>query len=279
MKQRVITAVIAILILIPFLIFSDTAAFVFLACLLSVLSAYELLGCVGYRRKLYVTVPTYILAVSVSCCTRFGDSDNPTFISIVFFQYFIYIVLLFTIAVFSKGKVKFENVSVLIVMMIYATFGFSALVRLRDLPHGKLLYLMALLMPWVSDTFAYFSGRFFGRHKLIPEVSPKKTVEGAIGAIVGSRAVTVVYGIVCASFFDLSVNLFLLAVVGILISIVAQCGDLIASMVKRSYGIKDYGWILPGHGGILDRFDSIIATSSLVYIYCLSFPFFSVRIL
>ena len=74
----------------------------------------------------------------------------------------------------------------------------------------------------------------------------------------------------------MSVNLFLLAVVGILISIVAQCGDLIASMVKRSYGIKDYGWILPGHGGIFDRFDSIIATSSLVYIYCLSFPFFSV---
>lgn len=73
---------------------------------------------------------------------------------------------------------KFENVSVLIVMMIYATFGFSALVRLRDLPHGKLLYLMALLMPWVSDTFAYFSGRFFGWHKLIPEVSPKRRSKG-----------------------------------------------------------------------------------------------------
>lgn len=86
MKQRVITAVIAILILIPFLIFSDTAAFVFLACLLSVLSAYELLGCVGYRRKLYVTVPTYMLAISVSCCTRLGNCDNPRFISIMFFH-------------------------------------------------------------------------------------------------------------------------------------------------------------------------------------------------
>ena len=155
-------------------------------------------------------------------------------------------------------------------MMMNSTYGVVP---------GIALITMAFAIAYAGDGAAYFGGRALGRHKLCPNVSPKKTVEGAIGAIVGSCAVTVVYGIVCASFFDLSVNLFLLAVVGILISIVAQCGDLIASMVKRSYGIKDYGWILPGHGGILDRFDSIIATSSLVYIYCLSFPFFSVRIL
>lgn len=274
MRQRIITAVIAVAILIPFLIYSRTAAFLVLICFLSVVSAYELLGCVGLKKNLFAAIPTYALALSVSLFTRCGGYGNESFITAVFFHYFIYIMILFSVAVFSKGKIKFDDAAVLTVMMIYVTFGFAALIRLRDMEHGTLLYLMALVMPWVSDTFAYFSGWIFGKHKLIPDVSPKKTVEGAVGAIVCSAAAGIIYGVVCTTVLDVSVNYILIGTIGALISLVAQCGDLIMSMVKRNYGIKDYGIILPGHGGILDRFDSTIAVTSLVYIFYLIFPFF-----
>lgn len=275
MKQRIITAVIAIAIFIPFLVFSRSVAFLALITFLSVCSAYELLGCVGMRGHVSVCIPTYILSVTAIVTTRYPEMDASDFFMKLFFQLFIYINILFSIVVFSKGRIKFGDAAVMTIMMIYVLFGFVSLVRLRDVDnHGTFIFFLALIMPWVSDTFAYFCGRFFGRHKLIPEVSPKKTVEGAVGAVICTCLCSVAYGMLCDRFFDVYVNYVILAVMGILISVIAQCGDLIASVVKRTYGIKDYGILLPGHGGVLDRFDSTIATTSVVYIFCLMFPFF-----
>ncbi|NLB80545.1 MAG: phosphatidate cytidylyltransferase [Clostridiaceae bacterium] len=117
-----------------------------------------------------------------------------------------------------------------------------------------------------TDTFAYLTGRFFGRRKLLPHISPNKTVEGSIGGILGSCAGMLIYGIIVQFFFNLTVNYLLLFGMGFVCSVVSQFGDLAASRIKRQYGIKDYGNIIPGHGGIMDRFDSVIFTAPTIYL-------------
>jgi len=135
------------------------------------------------------------------------------------------------------------------------------------------LYLLPFVGAWVSDTFAYFTGRLLGRHKLIPEVSPKKTVEGCIGGIVFAIIAMLVFGLVIDLFFEpIGVNYTVLGLMGLILSIISQVGDLIASIIKREEGVKDYGNILPGHGGITDRFDSVYTVAMLGFVVCAIFP-------
>ena len=116
------------------------------------------------------------------------------------------------------------------------------------------------------DTFAYFCGRLFGRHKLIVEISPKKTVEGSIGGTLFCVGAFLLYGLILQVAFDLSPRYVMLGVAGLLAAFISQIGDLIASLIKREHGVKDYGFIFPGHGGVLDRFDSILAIAPLLWI-------------
>ena len=136
------------------------------------------------------------------------------------------------------------------------------MILLRDRAFGIYIFFMGMFGPWGSDMLAYFSGRLFGRHKLIPDVSPKKTVEGSIGGALfcGIAAVTFGYVVSCIDPSITEIRYLRLFVAGLIISIVSQIGDLIASYIKRKYEVKDYGNILPGHGGILDRFDSVLTT-------------------
>ena len=125
---------------------------------------------------------------------------------------------------------------------------------------GSIYIWLVFIFAWISDTFAYFTGVFFGKHKLIPHISPKKTIEGSIGGILGTVLVTVAF----AMFFKEENPIYFvpLAIVG---STVSQLGDLFASAIKREFNIKDYGNLIPGHGGVLDRFDSILFTAPLTY--------------
>ena len=134
---------------------------------------------------------------------------------------------------------------------------------LANRPFGVYFVILTLFGPWVSDVFAYLTGRFLGKHKLIPSISPKKTVEGMIGGMVFTAVFTVLYGSLLMHIVDdvQTANYFPLAFAGAGLSAVAQIGDLIMSYIKRKYGIKDFGRLLPGHGGILDRFDSVLAVA------------------
>ena len=121
----------------------------------------------------------------------------------------------------------------------------------------------------MCDTFAYFTGRFLGKHKLIPEISPKKTIEGSIGGIVFTIGAFILYRVLLFKIFpDLKINLpyLLVIILAIAASIVSQIGDLIASAIKRQYNIKDYGKLFPGHGGVLDRFDSVMLVAPVIYV-------------
>ena len=143
-------------------------------------------------------------------------------------------------------------------------FFLSSFLRIRQMEHWQYLILLPLEAAFLSDAFALFAGMAFGKHKLAPELSPKKTVEGAVGGFAGAVVCTLVYGAVLQFGFQVPVNYLYLAVYGALGSAASELGDLAFSYIKREYGLKDFGNILPGHGGILDRFDSVIFCAPLM---------------
>ncbi|MDO5095482.1 MAG: phosphatidate cytidylyltransferase [Peptostreptococcaceae bacterium] len=155
-------------------------------------------------------------------------------------------------------KIRIEDLMVSVLGFVYIPVFLSHINLLSQM--GTIYIWLVFIFAWVSDISAYFSGMFFGKHKLIPEISPKKTVEGAIGGIAG----TVIFTVGFAMFFKepSPMHFVPLAIVG---SVVSQLGDLFASAIKRALQIKDYGNIIPGHGGVLDRFDSILFTAPLTY--------------
>jgi phosphatidate cytidylyltransferase len=141
--------------------------------------------------------------------------------------------------------------------------GLATLILLRRFENGGAWVLLSMMLSWLADTAAYFSGRAFGRHKLYEKVSPKKTVEGAIGGLFGSTG-----GALLAHFWYLPELSWVGAVaLGIVAGGLGQAGDLAESMIKRSTGVKDSGWIIPGHGGILDRIDALIFTAPVTWAY------------
>lgn len=278
MARRIITALVGIALLIPFLIFSHTWPILVFTTLVSTIAVWEIVSCVGHSKKWYVLAPAFLTSVAVQVLPRILSVD--TYLTAVLLIYLGFSVLIMTEAVFSKGSFKLSEATQIGMMVIYQSFGFAALVLLRDFDenNGLYLFLLAFLIPWVCDAAAYFVGVFFGKHKMIPDVSPKKTVEGAVGGIVGVVISAVIFGLIMQFGFGRIPNYFMLVAISLIGGFVSQWGDLIASLLKREYSIKDYGKIFPGHGGIMDRFDSMIAVSIFVYIVCRAFaayPLFS----
>ena len=137
---------------------------------------------------------------------------------------------------------------------------YLSLIRNIDLGHnldGKILVWFVLIASWGSDVFAYFIGRHFGKHKLT-KVSPNKTVEGAIAGIVGATLLGIIYAVLCNTLWGAGINYLLIGVIVAILSVIGQVGDLAASSIKRYCDIKDFSELIPGHGGMLDRIDSII---------------------
>jgi phosphatidate cytidylyltransferase len=149
-----------------------------------------------------------------------------------------------------------------IIGMIYIGFFAFHIVLIDQMQDHSILKWLVLITAFGSDVFAYFTGMLFGKHKLAPDLSPKKTVEGAIGGVIGSVALSALFGALFAK--ELLIHCI---VIGMLASPVSMAGDLTASAYKRDMGIKDYGKLIPGHGGIMDRFDSVLFTAPFVFYY------------
>ncbi len=268
MLKRTITAVVAIMLFIPICVYSYTPIFPAAMAVLSVVGIYEMLGCVGVRKNYVLSGISLAFGLMPLVPLAFGDDS----VSVVFALCVVYLIAVYAIDVFSKGKLDYTLSSSAFMGVFYIAVSFTSIVLLRS--RSSYLYLLVFIGPWVSDTFAYICGRLFGKHKLIPEVSPKKTVEGSIGGIVFAAASYVVYAVIISNYFDTSSapNYIVMAISGAVVSVVSQIGDLSASAVKRHFGIKDYGFIFPGHGGVMDRFDSVIMTAPILYIIsCLPF--------
>lgn len=170
--------------------------------------------------------------------------------------------ILFLIGIIYMLSLKHDiidiSVTTLGIMYVGVFMDFIVLTN-NNFELGKIYVWLIFIISFATDTFAYFSGYLFGKHKLIPKISPKKTIEGSVGGIIGSIVCCVLFG------YLFKLDLVHMVFIGSIGSIVAQLGDLFASSIKRYVGIKDYGKLIPGHGGILDRFDSVILVAPFVY--------------
>ncbi len=259
MKQRIITGVAIALLMIAIFLLSGTVVYPIIMTVLSVIGTWEMLGCIKQRRNLLLSIPAMIVAVTCPILARFFDYGS------VLVVVMCYIIVLLAESVFFDEKVKVINVSEVFMTTLYVVLCFTSLLKLRYIEVGaEYIYLLAFIAAWVTDTFAYFTGFLFGKHKLIPKISPKKTVEGAIGGAVFCVAAFIIYGVVVEKVAGVQMNFVILALVGLVMSVVSMVGDLIASSIKRTYGIKDYGNLFPGHGGVIDRFDSIMILAPLL---------------
>ncbi|MBR3121548.1 phosphatidate cytidylyltransferase [Oceanobacillus profundus] len=258
MKQRTITALIALAIFLPFVIFGGLPFTIFVYVLASV----GLVELIRMRNIGSYFVP-YLLAVLLLWLILIPSSS--ILLTISWFSKFemiaLIILLLLAYTVLVKNQFTFDQVGFILLACFYVGLGFYYLLETRDGNQALSNILYAFFIIWSTDTGAYLFGRAFGKRKLWPTISPNKTIEGALGGIVLACTVAIIFHLVEPFRHSM------LTVVGvtILASIFGQVGDLVESALKRNYGVKDSGKILPGHGGILDRFDSMLFVIPLLH--------------
>ncbi|WP_079529876.1 phosphatidate cytidylyltransferase [Halobacillus hunanensis] len=249
MKQRTITAVVAALIFLPIVMLGDVIfqAFVYLIASIAI---YELMRMKKIARYSIASVITLLLMWTLMYNQgMFGGYNVPITKSELTL---LAVLILLSYTVLVKNRFTFDDVGFLLLSAIYIGMGFYYLIVTRE--EGLQFIFYALFVVWATDTGAYIFGRLFGKHKLWPQISPKKTIEGSIGGVVLACVVAYVFHTI----EPFSHSLFIVLIVTIIISIAGQIGDLVESALKRHYAVKDSGKILPGHGGVLDRFDSLI---------------------
>ena len=260
-NKRVISALVAIPILIFFVIMGG---YVFKVGICAV-TAIALFEYINAFKKSSLSVITGVLAAAfvintIMVFTGYAEANLLPF---------IYVTAMVSMAVPIFVR-KYNPISSAITFLgfMYVICFFTLLIFIRDYDQGQYVIWLVFIISWFCDTFAYYSGRFFGKKKLCPEVSPKKTVEGAIGGVIGGTIGVILWWIIAPVE---GISWYEPVILGVLGTAASQIGDLVASLIKRYVGIKDYGNIMPGHGGILDRFDSILYTAPLVYYYITMF--------
>lgn len=181
---------------------------------------------------------------------------------------YLFVFTLFVMMIFFHNEISFSDAAFVILGTIIIVFGMTSILVIPDRLHGYyiLFIVITLAVPWIADGGAYFTGVFLGKHKLCPEISPKKTIEGFLGGTAAGIISAIVIAFVFNSISEtVKLNIWLMLLVGALVSVVSVIGDLSFSLIKRSCGIKDFGSFFPGHGGVLDRFDSVIFTAPIVF--------------
>ncbi|WAA13573.1 phosphatidate cytidylyltransferase [Fervidibacillus halotolerans] len=251
MKERILTAIVAALIFLP-IVYIGKFPFIILIYLMASVALFEML-----RMK---QIPTFSLAGIVSLLLLwvflFPVEYDFTFVHIdmaVKGKVFLFLVLvLLTITVITNNRYSFDEIGFTILSVLYIGTGFYYLMETRFM--GILFIFFSLFLIWATDSGAYFIGRAIGKRKLAPSISPNKTVEGSIGGIFFALIVALLFYYL--SDISNGIDFARFIIFSIILSVFGQLGDLVESALKRHYGVKDSGWILPGHGGILDRTDS-----------------------
>lgn len=278
MKQRVITGIFILTVSLLVVIFSGYIVYPIALSILAVVGVFEVLRVIKSHKNYAASIPAYVLAAAFPTLAYFVTTESVvSFLLLVSGSFFVYLIWIMAVSIFSRGKIPFARISETFVAVVYVTVSVTALSLLRyfDRASGVYAVVLVFVVAWICDVFAFAVGIAIGKHKLIPEVSPKKTIEGSIGGIVFTAIFCAVYGFGLDLIFEnVSVNYPLLLACGAMLSIVSQLGDLVASLIKREYGVKDYSRIFPGHGGVMDRFDSVLAVSTvLLFIFMVAPPF------
>jgi phosphatidate cytidylyltransferase len=284
MLKRTVFGILAAIFGITIVVFCYTPAMVVTVAALSATACFELNKCIGLKNK-PINYLSIVMAALIPVYYEYASEINELLnikVSTVGILVF-YIVILMALMIAKYEQTKFEEVASVIVTSIFVPYVFATLFSLRDMwitypqffdkSYGRFFILFALLAAWLTDTFAYFTGSLLGKHKMCPNISPKKTVEGAVGGVVGGVISCVILFAVYDNFFfeKHSMNYVEVVIIALLLALISMVGDLSASVIKRNFGVKDFGNVVPGHGGVMDRFDSglfvIAALNAIIMIY------------
>lgn len=257
-KTRLISGIILVIIALVTIITGGPLLFGVLLAI-SLIGMNELYKIAGVQKKL-LGFTGYTAAVLYYNFVFIGKQELLSFTAIIF------LIVLMAVYVFAFPSYRAEQVMVVFFGMFYVAFMLSHIYLIRKMPQGTFLVWLVFLSSWGSDTCAYCAGMLLGKHKMAPVLSPKKSVEGGIGGVLGAAALGAVYAALISHFAQgADANALHYAVICGVGSMISQVGDLAASAIKRNHDIKDYGRLIPGHGGILDRFDSVIFTAPIIY--------------
>lgn len=267
MKTRIIAAVVLLPLLLLVVLAAPKIFTAILFGLMAAIAAYELLQ--NTRLVTHPRLSIYSMVSAFWCVlwSGLGIGYGWLLLGILIFW-----VALFTEMMLDMEKITFSNVALCIAGGVIIPLLFSSLVRLHAMEKGRFFILLPFVMAFMSDTGAYFAGLNFGKHKLAPTISPKKTIEGVVGGVAAAILGVVIYGLVLNVFFNMTVNFLYAFAYGALGAVAGVFGDLCFSVIKRQTGIKDYGNLIPGHGGILDRFDSMMVVGPLAEVLMLILP-------
>ncbi|MDR0862273.1 MAG: phosphatidate cytidylyltransferase [Oscillospiraceae bacterium] len=282
MKTRIITGVIAVPLLLCVLLLAPDWATAILVGIISIIAAHEMLSASGEKIKPIIAALAMLYAAFITVATYFNwgivaEVDKTTRQITSIGHVAMYVGMFAISAAFLMITAKsFRTGERVMPPLLYAVIGgyaipllLSSLITLRNAENGKLLVLLPFVSAFITDAGAYFTGVFFGKRKAFPNVSPKKTVEGCIGGIAIGIAAVIAYGAIAQAVTGVHASFLSLALCGIVGAVATEAGDLAFSLIKRERGIKDYGKLLPGHGGVLDRFDSMVLAAPAIHLVTL----------
>ena len=267
MKTRILAAVALLPLLFVCIFFLPKVCTAIVFGLAGAIGAYELLHATGHvkhpRLVLYAAVSAFLMAM-----WSWSGQSRGWFNLLVVAVFAVY----FGEMMANHVKLTFDKIAMCLVAALVVPYLLTSLVRILGMRLGRYYIIVPFLMAFLPDTGAYFAGRAFGRHKLAPVISPKKTIEGVVGGAVSAVAGMLVYAVIMNTYFGMQVNYVYAVIFGLASAAGSVFGDLCFSVIKRQTGIKDYGNLIPGHGGILDRFDSMMVVGPLAEALLLLIP-------
>jgi len=265
MMTRIVSGVIAAMAAMVVILFGDAIGVVIAMALIGLLATFELLRAAEFSARDRIPAA----AVAMACPLLLLVSGQLLWMLLA-----LYVLYVMVESVMRHATLTPERAALKVLLPLVTAGGFTAVAALRMHGDDGLFYLfLVLVIPWLSDTGAYFTGMCCGKHKLCPAISPKKTVEGFVGGIVVSVGASLLTGVLYTLWCGpVTVNWLSLAVVALIGAPLSVCGDLFASVVKRRFGVKDYGNIMPGHGGAMDRFDSVLPVAALLLVWVQWWP-------
>ncbi len=268
MKTRIITALVCIPLLVAILL-SEKYVVTVAIIAVALVGLNEFYRATRLSEKHALCAIGYIAAIVIPLTPCIIQQTHSVPVMLHRTLFYLFMLAIFICMLADHKNVSAADAGMLILSVIYIPYFLTDIINIRMLEHGRFYIWLVFIGAFLTDSCAYFSGIFLGRHKLCPEISPKKTVEGAIGGVLGCALFYMIYGLIMRS-FGLDISFARLALLGIIAAVISETGDLAASIIKRRYGIKDYGTLFPGHGGILDRCDSVILVAPAIYLFLTS---------
>ncbi len=256
MLVRVISAIVLTIILAGAVIGGRIPMFI-LAVFITSVGMMELYRVANVHKRA-IGIVGYVLAAAYYAMVWFNRLDLMNAFCV------IAVIAIMATYVLCFKNITAKQAAMTFLGIFYVAMPISFLYRIRMLDNGIFIFILLFVCSWIADTCAYFVGSAIGKHKMAPVLSPKKSIEGAVGGVLGSALIGCIYGLILGHFINKSVAGPFAVICGIG-AVISIFGDLAASAIKRNYDVKDYGKLIPGHGGILDRFDSMIFVAPIVF--------------